>query len=111
MQAPRKTLFLPKSAISRMTGMTKVAVPTPLRAIGSVDKLLTDVRVSPIMPLINTIKTLGDINSAKLIVKIQTFLGSWSIARENIVSGDYNPIWTYIFKVASEYAMNLSKNN
>lgn len=69
-------------------------VPTTVKATGNVDKPLTGVSESPIMPPTNTIKTLGDIKSARLSDNIQTFFGSWSIKRKNCwLRCDYKPFW------------------
>jgi|TARA_B100000768_G_C11024402_1_gene267454 hypothetical protein len=62
-----------------MAGMILTAVPTTIVATGKVDKLFTGARVLPIMPAINTIKTLSDIKSARQTVNIQTFLGRFNI--------------------------------
>ena len=62
-----------------MAGMILTAVPTTIVATGRVDKLFRGARVLPIMPAINTIKTLSDIKSARQTVNIQTFLGRFNI--------------------------------
>ena len=62
-----------------MTGKILTAVPITIAATGRVDRLFAPASSLPKIPPTNTIKTLSDINSAKHIANIQTFLGRFSI--------------------------------